>query len=971
MKYLNHSIFYFLLLLLFYSCKQEKIATEAPYLRIPESGKILQFGKDMLLDQLISIETNIEDLSVSADQDWCTITTISSNIQKLLLQLTENKERGVRKALVTLTGSGQQAQFTIEQLGTDPALLINREEITMRSSASQETFSITTNLEESEYDIILPENIEWITIALKAPESRSMVTREYELSVSSNPGTEKREADVTFRSKAEAGKEVSASLHISQEGASVADVEVEGDIKVRPVGGVASQYQPGQGIENSFDGVFDKNKPYHSPWGDGTQLPVTLEYFFEGTEAMDYFIYHPNGGNGDFGEFTLYVADKGSDTYRELGNYNFYQSATMKCIYFDQRLEGVKKIKFEVKSGNGGFVSCQEMEFFRSKGETELERNLLAVFTDLTCCEVKEEATDKDIARLPGVFASLAQTLRKGSYNEWEKKFRVQDYSPYSNTDVWAEKLAIKPYSALNNITGIYVNSGDEVIFCVGETHNQNIAVQCIGEEINNEGKAQTAVSGESYLLKKGINKCRFTQSGMLFVIYTADLANNPAPIRIHVLPGSGHVSGYWNLVTDKTDEIYKDLLSRATYKYFGVRGKDIMFYFHTQRLREFVPDQILSAITLWDNIIGWELELMGIEDVRPSQFNNKIMAISPEYGYMWASPYRIGFVDNYLGNILLKEKVMEREDNAWGPAHEIGHLHQAAINWPGSSESSNNLFSNYIIYNLGKYKSRGMGLCKVAQSIYGKDEAWYNMSTGLPKEDQGKGNEDTEVHMRMNWQLWIYFHRLGYKKDFWQQLFKALRNEPVPESNPGKKQMLFARKAAEVAHMNLTDFFEMWGFFKPVDSQINQYGTFQYTVTEAMIKEVKDYMATLPAPTHAFQYIEDRKKTEFEASDYRSWQVGDVGYMDQFKAGASTSLAHPTYTESRGTDKEGTSCKVFQITGAENAVAFEWRKDSDKGKIVYFGNSFEFYVPETVSLEGAKLFAVSATGQRVEITKQ
>ena len=81
----------------------------------------------------------------------------------------------------------------------------------------------------------------------------------------------------------------------------------------------------------------------------------------------------------------------------------------------------------------------------------------------------------------------------------------------------------------------------------------------------------------------------------------------------------------------------------------------------------------------------------------------------------MWASDYQIGFVYTYLGNILLEDNVMAAEDNAWGPAHEIGHVHQAAINWASSTESSNNLFSNFIIYKLGKYKSRGNGLGSVA----------------------------------------------------------------------------------------------------------------------------------------------------------------------------------------------------------------------------------------------------------------
>ena len=44
----------------------------------------------------------------------------------------------------------------------------------------------------------------------------------------------------------------------------------------------------------------------------------------------------------------------------------------------------------------------------------------------------------------------------------------------------------------------------------------------------------------------------------------------------------------------------------------------------------------------------------MGIEDVWPSQMNNHIFAISPEYGYMWASDYRVAFVYTYLEDMYL-----------------------------------------------------------------------------------------------------------------------------------------------------------------------------------------------------------------------------------------------------------------------------------------------------------------------------
>lgn len=136
-----------------------------------------------------------------------------------------------------------------------------------------------------------------------------------------------------------------------------------------------------------------------------------------------------------------------------------------------------------------------------------------------------------------------------------------------------------------------------------------------------------------------------------------------------------------------------------------------------------------------------------------------------------------------------------------------------------------------------------------------------------------------------MNWQLWIYYHRCEYKTDFWQTLFKLMREVNMTEGeDPGKKQLEFAKMASKAANQNLTDFFEMWGFFEPVNTTIEQYGTYKYYVSDAMIREAKEYMAQFPAPKHAFQYIEDRKKSEFPPNDYRYSAVGDVGYYTQFK---------------------------------------------------------------------------------------
>lgn len=731
------------------------------------------------------------------------------------------------------------------------------------------------------------------------------------------------------------------------------DIAVVQDTAVKPTGGKASECQPGQDIDNTWDGKFssDGGVPYHSVWNQSAAFPVTLEYYFEEGTEIDYLIYYTRSGNGNFGELDLLIAtDAEHSDWKPYGSYNFrMQNAPSKITFKEtQKLTG---IRFVVKSGAGNFVSCDEMEFYRYNQQNDMEKQLLGVFSDITCSGLKEGVTEKEINALPEYFAALAKALRDNTYDSHEREFRIRTYAPYSIAEEWAEKLMTRKYGNLDNPTGISVQEGDEIMVLVGDTHGQQISLQSIWE--SGEEYRQTNVSGDIYFLRPGVNKLTMRNQGQLFVMYNTDLtAPEAQPVKIHILPGSGTVTGFFDLKEHQTDEKYAELLSKATHKYFCVRGERIMFYFHTDKMREFVPTQILSAIHLWDDIIGWEQELMGIEDVHPSQMNNHLFAISPEGSYMWATDYCIGFVHTYLNNILLKENVMAAKDNAWGPAHEIGHIHQAAINWPGSTESSNNLFSNYVLYRLGKYCSRGSELDDLADSRFVYHKAWYNMG------DATHQGEDTEIHMRMNWQLWNYYHRCGHKKDFWQTLFKLLRADRIVESDPGAAQLKFAMRASEAAGEDLTDFFDLWGFFIPGEDTIDQYGTWNYRVTEAMIQEAKDYMKQFPKPKHAFQYIEDRK----EGDTGLDITAPDTGYYTQFEGDVkpvSTAVCHTV------------SGRTYTVTNGENAVAFELRKGGADGELVYFFNRFSYTIPEGVDLTGTGLFAVQADGKRIEVPRQ
>ena len=809
--------------------------------------------------------------------------------------------------------------------------------------AANVSISITTNLNVDNWEAKVTDK--W----LRATQFKNSL----KISVDANIGSNRRTANV---------KVSSATKHytITVTQYSASDIVIEEDIQVKPYAGKASEEEtdPDRSIEHSFDDKFiaDGGVPYHSKWGQSADFPVILEYYFEGNTDIDYFIYHTNSGNGTFGKFDVYTQTKENTEYVHQGSYDFNMRNSPSIASLKTPVKATK-VKFEVHSGKNEYVSCDEMQFFKKNKKNTLEEQLLTVFTDITCSEIKPDFTQEQIEALPEFFIQTASALKDDSYNKWEKEFRIREYCPYSSADEWADKLMTRKYGDLDNPTGIYVNEGDEVVVLVGDTHGQSISIQNIGEETS-KGYAQTSVNGDIYPLKEGVNKLTAKQTGMLFVMYNTNIQNPDAqPIKIHIPLGGGKVCGFFSLKEHQTNEKYKELIDKADYKYFCVIGNAIILYFHHKQLKAAVPYDILSSIELWDNMIQWQQELMGIEDVHPKQMNNHIFAISPEGGYMWASEGRIGFVYTVLGDILRKSYLMASR-NSWGPAHEIGHVHQGAINWASTTESSNNLFSNYTIYKFGQNCSRGTELAvpeyaanvKKATLVFRRcveNKAWCDFGTDY----QG---EDPEMHARMNWQLWNYYHRCGYNPQFFPTLFKLMRENRVSTQDPGENQMMYARMACRAANENLTDFFERWGFFVPISMKVNQYGTYNYIVTDAMIKETKEFMKQFPAPKHAFYYLEDRKKGDPGLDT----TPPDVGYFTQFAEDMKITK-QITYT---------ISGHQVNVQNGEQAVAFEIKENDN---LKYFGTSFQFEVPNTISPDRVKLYAVQADGVRIEMTRK
>ena len=344
----------------------------------------------------------------------------------------------------------------------------------------------------------------------------------------------------------------------------------------------------------------------------------------------------------------------------------------------------------------------------------------------------------------------------------------------------------------------------------------------------------------------------------------------------------------------------------------------------------------------------------MGIDKL--TWFNNHVMAVSTSESsaYMDASNRRVNFqTESALPKIISREALLDAEDNTWGPAHELGHVNQGAINWKSTTESSNNLFSNYAIYKMGKYKSRGQTITYLAE-CFANGEPWALMGSSTHQ------NEDTEVHMRMNWQLWNYFHRCGVNPEFFPTLFGLLREDPLPSEfsayygmseDPGASQLKYAEKVCEAANMDLTDFFEVWGFYRTIDVNYEQYGSARYRVTDDMIAASKARIAAKnykKAP--AIEYIEDRQ-VEGETT------YSNMGYYTTYQEKTAITKS-PRYS---------VSGRTYTVSDCDQAVAVEIRRTS--GELLYFSNMSTFTVPASVDLNNTAVYAVQYDGERKQMS--
>lgn len=341
--------------------------------------------------------------------------------------------------------------------------------------------------------------------------------------------------------------------------------------------------------------------------------------------------------------------------------------------------------------------------------------------------------------------------------------------------------------------------------------------------------------------------------------------------------------------------------------------------------------------------------------------FNNRMMGITMQGGlFMNATSWRTAYNINTLEAIM--PTIPYDSGSLWGPAHEYGHMNQGPVKVAGTTEISNNCFSNVAVYYHNQTTSRSNHPIDMAKSF-------NNGDTYL---DYGIWSTT-----RMYFQLFLYYHAAKHNTKFYPRLYELLRNHPLQKSyylNPRYDALQFVRMCCLAAEEDLTNFFEAWGMFVPLKSyHIGDYSNFMATLTQEDIDAVKAEIKSWGFPeNNQIILIDDRpgqtkldgKTSRRQWADYMSIEgAGTLGGVIDFrnKKAASGEMSF---------NLNGFNIEVVMGEGASAGVGF--LVFGNDGKLLGFGNDLTFPVNSECAkslIEGtATVKAIGGDGKTVEL---
>ena len=588
------------------------------------------------------------------------------------------------------------------------------------------------------------------------------------------------------------------------------------------------------------------------------------------------------------------------------------------------------------------------------------QTHLDQLFEDKACTTLKssiQALTDTQLesnADYQALNADMQAMVKKVKNNTWqqytntstgytagyEKFFRIADYQIYSN---YQEMCNSSNFTMSNNFgrlsgpTGIVANPGEIFYIYVDQDPQEEctLAVELVGTS----GVSGNHSTGEQKTIKQGLNVFMASEQMLIYIFHQLNntqkyLADYP-DIKVHI--EGGMLNGYWDATRGMTDAdwalLQQDLLKAP---FLNLKTKHLVFQMDAPLVKSAEPKEMEGLMRIWEQIAANEDRYMGVEDFE-GRYNNIWNAFSGASSYMHSSTFGTWYTESTIPTVMNYAN-MRKPGNIWGPSHEIGHNHQGSINIVGTTESSNNLFSNINRFEQGIQTSRRQLPPDMFDDL-AKGNPWVKRSIW-----QTTG---------MFFQLYLYFHAMHNDDEFYPNLFRAMRKDPFNkwsswdsttefvdggETKTGayvtlgsKDYLHLAKKICDVAQADLSEFFEAYGMFIPVENfHVGDYANYLVTTTQADIAAAKKYMQKYPKKLGNIMFIDDHvakyqadPDNKFEglpASD--GYKVNDTAQHDELGNGLGV----------------GTTGDYMQYDGHQNYETNNDRYSLSNGKISFTG---------------------------------
>lgn len=703
---------------------------------------------------------------------------------------------------------------------------------------------------------------------------------------------------------------------------------------IKPIGGKASEERRTAPFYRVWDGKTSGDLFYTEYTDDKpANFPVNLDlYFDEKLDFVDHIIYFPPTSLlGAFGKTRVLVSKDDHATensqFEEIAYVDLGMTpGSPQKITIPKEVKGVKTVRFSVEEGGRDEVGAVEIEVY-TRNLTGFDPTEL--FTDATCSELKAGIGESEIKAYPYVFfKNIAEHMLKKTYPQ---EFRIGEYKAWQHPDVQSGTNKTTTYSLLDNPTGISVKEDETLIVMVGDMGTENISLRITdwdGEQDEKDGFG----TYKTFLLQPGINRLEHCPKGLAYVMYHTNNFKTAKPVKIHI--ASGAINGYYDSSKHRPEQ-WSELLAAATDKHFDVVGKYAHIVFPKTNLQSVQNGQ--EWLNFYENLVYEEQKFLGLEKYG-KMFNNRMLFnVIYSDSYMYSTSYHTAYAKGTMTNLCNLAKI--KTDN-WGLAHEVGHSNQTrpGLKWHGMTEVTNNLTAMYIqriTSNESRLLKQNKYTPAMIQAFVGK-RPHIMIGTTAPG-----GPTDVFYQLVPFWQLQLYMEYVLGKTDFYKDVYEAVRMETVNKdikTQSGEIQCDFAYKCCVSSGLDLTDFFEKWGFFRAMKPYtIDDYLKADYEVKQTYVDKIKEDIAALhlPKPKHRFEYI-----TELSEMIYKDTNA-------QIQRGRAT----------RSVDS-------FTMTGWKNVVAFEVY--DSLGKLLYVSPEHIFTasgMPDRVSV---KAIAADGSSQNV-----